>query len=654
MANPTYTVEVAFATANPLTTSPTWSDVSAYLLSFATSKGKDHELTQTQAGTMTVELSNKDRRFDPTYTGGAYYPNVLPMKQIRLRATYLSVTYELFRGFVLDWQQDWGEVVMASQGRSIVRVQAVDAFHIASLFGDLNTYRAQVLEDKPILYFPLDDPVGTLATPNLGTMDDVRAIASPAPGNTAYGRATAAPEPFTWETAADFTVPSGPGGGAPSQGLIVGTQPDKGDLYGFGFMEDLDSLRSFSVEAWVLTDTVAVGEGYFADLEDLTLPGDPGLEVGRTADRIQVRYRAPGPITSSPISQAGAYTAGTWTHIAIVLNPGTITFYKDGARFGNVVDTDQPVASYPGGGIGTPMYIGVGSSPTAFATRGWDGAVAHLAVYDYPLSADRVAAHYAATLDAFTDEPPGTVIDELLDQIGWPAGLRALDAGTSPITAAITGNALTGMLDVGEGTDRGILFADGNGALTFVGRNALQGHTPAAIFGDASDNPYVQLTYTYDEHDLYNTVEVTGADGTAVQTVTDATSRTNYGPRTLSVKTLDGDEADMAGIAAGELVAHKAPALRPKAMELQGVGSLVQQLTRKVGDRITIKRNPPGAAGTITLDAFVERVQHRTDDQLAGRLVTDWGLVPADAYGVFWLLADSTYGVLGSTTELGW
>src|SRR5947208_861437 len=129
----TYILECAFSTANPLTDPGSWTDITAYMLDFTTHRGKPHELQRTQAGTMDVTLLNKDRRFDPTLTTGTYYPNVLPMKQIRLRATYSATTYDLFRGYVLDWGQQWGDVTQANAGMAECVVHAVDAFNVLSL-----------------------------------------------------------------------------------------------------------------------------------------------------------------------------------------------------------------------------------------------------------------------------------------------------------------------------------------------------------------------------------------------------------------------------------------------------------------------------------------------------------------------------------------
>lgn len=86
---PTLTVEAAFG-VNPLTT-PTatqWSDITQYVRGVSYHRGRQHELSRTEAGGLEVRLANLDRAFDPTNTASPYYPNIKPMTRIRLRARY--------------------------------------------------------------------------------------------------------------------------------------------------------------------------------------------------------------------------------------------------------------------------------------------------------------------------------------------------------------------------------------------------------------------------------------------------------------------------------------------------------------------------------------------------------------------------------------
>ena len=134
----TLTVEAAFGYA-PLAT-PTWTDISAYARSLVIKRGRSHELDQVSASTLNMVLSNDDGRFDPTYTTGAYYPNVVPMVPVRVRAAYSAVTYDLFRGFVEAWPQDWPAFKDAT-----VKLRAVDAF---KLLRRIYTNTAEVQESS--------------------------------------------------------------------------------------------------------------------------------------------------------------------------------------------------------------------------------------------------------------------------------------------------------------------------------------------------------------------------------------------------------------------------------------------------------------------------------------------------------------------------
>jgi hypothetical protein len=124
----TITVECAFATA-PFAVTPTWTDISAYVRNIdLTQGGRATGLDQFAPGSLRLELDNSDRRFDPLYSSGAYYPNVLPRKKIRVRAVYSAVTYDLWCGYVDGWPTT-GE---PSNRLGICTVSATDGFKMLS------------------------------------------------------------------------------------------------------------------------------------------------------------------------------------------------------------------------------------------------------------------------------------------------------------------------------------------------------------------------------------------------------------------------------------------------------------------------------------------------------------------------------------------
>jgi hypothetical protein len=128
--NVNITVEIAFD-SNPLDSSQSWTDVSAYLRSFDTNRGRLTNLDQFQTGTATVTLDNRDNRFSPNQST-YYYDSVnsrtkiQPLKRLRIRAEYNAVTYDLFHGFVESFP-----VQYAGQGYDAsTKIRVVDAFKL--------------------------------------------------------------------------------------------------------------------------------------------------------------------------------------------------------------------------------------------------------------------------------------------------------------------------------------------------------------------------------------------------------------------------------------------------------------------------------------------------------------------------------------------
>lgn len=115
-------VEVAFTT-DPNVAVPAYEDISADVVSASISRGRQRELDQVQAATLTLKINNSDRAYDPTYTFSPHYPYVLPMRKIRVSAIWSGVTYYLFTGYIERWPISWDAPKWMS-----VELTAVDGF----------------------------------------------------------------------------------------------------------------------------------------------------------------------------------------------------------------------------------------------------------------------------------------------------------------------------------------------------------------------------------------------------------------------------------------------------------------------------------------------------------------------------------------------
>jgi hypothetical protein len=128
------TVEIGFSTSGGSNAVPlggdlsdiVWTDVSAYVRDLSTKRGRNNELDSFSPGTMSVTLSNADRRFDPEYAAGPYFGAVTPSRPIRVQAEYDGQGVEdLFFGWIDGWDQQYNRPSDAT-----VVVTATDGFKI--------------------------------------------------------------------------------------------------------------------------------------------------------------------------------------------------------------------------------------------------------------------------------------------------------------------------------------------------------------------------------------------------------------------------------------------------------------------------------------------------------------------------------------------
>jgi hypothetical protein len=129
-SNVDLTVEIAFD-SEPFDETQTWTDISEYVRSFTTRRGRSNELAEFVSGGCEINLSNADNRFNPSQT--TYYydsansrTKIQPLKRIRISAIYSSTTYRIFEGYLSSIPV----VFTAGGADSIVKFTASDAFKI--------------------------------------------------------------------------------------------------------------------------------------------------------------------------------------------------------------------------------------------------------------------------------------------------------------------------------------------------------------------------------------------------------------------------------------------------------------------------------------------------------------------------------------------
>lgn len=256
-------------------------------------------------------------------------------------------------------------------------------------------------------------------------------------------------------------------------------------------------------------------------------------------------------------------------------------------------------------------------------------------------------------------EDTGTRIGRILDNAGWPADQRDLDAGITTLQGTtLSQNALT-EIKLSADTDLGSVYVAADGKVTF--KNGLARQTeersisPQAVYGDADDGvelPYTDLVISYNDELVRNKAQVARVGGTQ-QVAEDVASQAKYLTRTFNRTDLLMEDDVTAAAYAEHVINQFGDAdLRFDAMTIEPDGDeddpdyvdlWPEVLGREIGDRITIRRRPPGGGDVIERDCFIEGIAHRISE--LGRWITTFQLSDAPSYA-YLILNDPVRGVL--------
>jgi Concanavalin A-like lectin/glucanases superfamily len=576
--------ELLFSTDDALVSIPTWIYVTQWLRAFSTSRGRPSELQEMDAGTATLTLDNRDRRFDPANTQSPYAPNLRPMNRMWLRVRFNGLTHDVFKGYVESYEQQFPGTVDA-----VTVVRLADEFKVLSLANvpvmtpPRDTYQDLIQSDRPDAYWPMTNDV------------IIKKVVDAAVG-----------KQLSVGFVAGITI------GALFDGAIVGDNPAPyaalalGGTTWFTTWEldareapDLGGLNACAVELWFMCDSLPAGTRVLAQG-----PVDAGgvrtytLTLSSAGvPTFTLRNSTPSNIAVS----AGSIIPGQWTHIVAAVSDLTLRLYLNGTEV-----------------TGTPWSLVVASAglPPTFAQDEIDFEIGdralsvpsyfyfdEIAVYRYGLPADRVLAHYVAgTQRGFmrTQLPHqriGAVLDSVSNQA--PRNIRAS-------ARQMTGSFMHGQAPIeevkaaakAEAIDA-VVFIAGDGTVTFLDsahRGASPWNTVQATFGDGGGTEFeftdVQLDYS--DAFIANEWNVTRDAGTTTSTTRDDASVSQYLKRPQSITGLELiNDSDVTAISAAMLAKYKNPftrviAITPNTMNVNVIDAVFQL---ELGDRIRILKS---------------------------------------------------------------
>jgi len=149
-------------------------DVSNQINRIETNRGRTALSDQFQTGSLTLRIVDQNGDFNPQNPSSPYFTLLTPMKKVQITATYNSVTYPIFSGFITSYVTTYPDNSSFDEV-AITTIQAVDAFRLAQLAqistvtgataGDLSGTRInQILDeiDWPVSQRDIDAGLTTL------------------------------------------------------------------------------------------------------------------------------------------------------------------------------------------------------------------------------------------------------------------------------------------------------------------------------------------------------------------------------------------------------------------------------------------------------------------------------------------------------------
>ena len=611
----TFSVEIAFG-STPLNTSPSWTDVSSYAMSVDIQRGRTDEFSQYSPGTASVVLNNSTRNFDPYFTTGPYYGQLIPMTPIRV----VGNGYTIFSGFVSAWPTDYD----TSNKFATSTIPCIDAMRIFSnSFLSQSAFAKLVLGDSSLMnFYPMQtvEPIGitcskTSEVLTMGTLG-TEAITSNFPA----GATTMLTAGSSYNATQTFWTNSNVTSSAPrSMEFWIDGRSQKNN-----FSQIVVSLKGS-----------AAGLGYlFENIIELTIQSDGQMQSivysNEATNRNGLTYTA-GP-NLRPLIGAN--------HVAITTDTTNLYIYVNGVL-------GRTIALSAGTNSGFPQ-----NNQTVIGSTG----LSNIAFYNAQLSAATILARYNAGV-GFPNELSSTRLTRMCDDIGWPVARRNFATGVQAVGSyRPVGQASSGYLRQIENAEQGSLFIDRSGSLTFKNRTTTANCFPVAFFSDetASTFPYSDIQIDSNNIDkIFNTINGSYENGTTTQS--DSTSVTTYGPQTQNIDlVLMSTRTDADAACSAMLTKYKNPQLSIQTLTLNmRVSSTYLNLlpSLELSDDVIVRFQPMKTGNVIFRALRIQGIAHSIRNQ-------EWfttlylSLSSTSTDAPLLILDNTTFGTLSTTNVL--
>ena len=576
MPFPVASVAIAFDDG-PYVLSPTWTDVTSYVYSMSTERGRSDDWG-TFNGSASVVLNNRARTFDPFYTAGPYYGKLLPRRQILIQATYDSQTYAVFRGFIDGFPAAWTD----AGTDSTVTLSCFDAMQ---LLGQVQLptdwSRSYILSTSPRHYWTMDDPI----TPFTAAVEtDIGSV----PQNLR-------------------TLTNAAAAGQMAVGLVnnclggVGLNNDSIATNGTGsdpvvFSTDAD----FSVSAWVVLGSSSDGaQTIFGGAVSNFLFYLEGLTTGKFNFVVQTGSGG-SPNTWTTTTVSDITNSSESLHIACVWTAST----KTAKIYINGIDAT-------GARTTSTAFLVLGANTDVFSVS--QGPIQQAVIWTSAISQATVQTIIKYSTVAFLETTAARVSRIIAETPFSPTLVSA--TGTLNILDITDGAVFaTPELQRTANTEGAPLFVTKAGVLTQKATYAqftdAKSFTSQATYGFGGNGLDPSIEIEYDGDSMRNVIEAQMSGGGSYK-ATGVVATSVYGQATQSLDAYFPTLAQATTV--GQLLVGFGQYVYPKFSDFQVVispdANWAATLTLELLERITVAVKPP-TGNTITKDLQVSTIRH--------------------------------------------
>lgn len=402
-----------------------------------------------------------------------------------------------------------------------------------------------------------------------------------------------------------------------------------------------DSSGNMFIEFWF--STAVADYRYLLSLSTTDGRHQLAFQIGNLGD-LWVNLAVDSVFSTTADKFGTGYADGAVHHVVADLAAGQI--WIDGVSKGTGSLVQAP---------SDPALLWLGAQAPSRTTDGkgllWDGTIAQVAIY---LGTGVTAADLTAHYTTGTTEHIGETADNRLSRIAGYAGINLTTSGTVfggvASQKALGKSPLEHMREI-ELTEAGRLITSrSTNQLIFQSRDVR--YSPAAATIGYADLETSQVEMADDDQKMVNTVTAIRPGG-ATQKVTDQTARDLHGPYEQQATYFKDDDQDVL-YAAQWVVSRYAdppPELRQLPVEAYTLPLATYRalLDADISSAITVTGMPsqaPATSETVSIEGYTETIRHRQH-------LLDFHTSRA-ASGTVWVLNDTTYSVLGTSTRLAY